>query len=36
MRPGHLNVQPVLWSLVFGLVVVLVARVVLSLNGGLA
>lgn len=35
-RPGRLNIQPVLWSLVFGLVVILVARIVLAANGGLS
>jgi hypothetical protein len=35
-RPGRLNIQPVLWSLVFGLVIVLVAHIVLGANGGLS
>lgn len=35
-RPGRLNTTPVLWSLVFGLVAVLVARIVLGFNGGIS
>lgn len=35
-RPGRLNTTPVLWSLAFGLMIVLVARIVLGVNGGLS